>query len=123
MFVAGGMSGKAASSSRPYAWIIGVVLVLVALASLQFDRLSTSKISTVAAVEYSLSDAADDSDDDTFRIVGGKILASAPCDARASYAKSWLSLSRADMPASPDAPYARHARGPPSASDHANRRA
>jgi hypothetical protein len=113
MSLAGRMSGRASSSSRPYAWIVGVLLVLVALVGLQFDRLSTAKISTVAAIEYSILDAADDSDDDTFRIGGGKAVASAPCDALALYTKSWSSLPGSNKAARPDAPYSRHARGPP----------
>lgn len=113
MSLAGRMSGRAASGSGPYAWIVGVVLVLTAMVSLQFDRLSVSKISTVAAIEYSLSDTVDDSDDDTLRIATGKALAAAPSDTLSLYSKSWFNHFGSDKAAQPNAPYSRHARGPP----------
>jgi hypothetical protein len=89
------------------------LLVLVALVGLQFDRLSVSKISTVAAIEYSFSDAADDSDDDTFRIAGGKAIVSIADDISALHGQSLSSQSGLDKAAQPNTPDSRHPRGPP----------
>jgi hypothetical protein len=112
MSLAGRMSGRASSSSRPYAWIVGVLLVLVALVGLQFDRLSTAKISTVATVEYTLSDAIDDSDDDTPRIASGKAVVSFAGDIPL-HGQSLSSQSGLDKAAQPNTPDSRHPRGPP----------
>jgi hypothetical protein len=113
MSLAGRTSGRASSSSRPYAWIVGVLLVLVALVGLQFDRLSAAKISTVATVEYTLSDAIDDSDDDTPRIASGKAVVSFTGDIPALHGQSLSSQSGLDKAAQPNTPDSRHPRGPP----------
>ncbi|MDF2116752.1 hypothetical protein PY365_14295 [Roseiarcaceae bacterium H3SJ34-1] len=107
------MSGRAVPSSRPYAWIVGVVLVLVALVSLQFDRLSTTKISTLASVEYTFSDAIDDSDDDTPRIASGKAIISVVEGIPARHGQPRSSQSGLDKAARPNTPDSRHPRGPP----------
>jgi len=113
MFVACGMSGRAMPGSRPCAWIVGVVLVLVALVSLQFDRLSSAKFSTPATLEYTLSDAIDDGDDETPRIVSGKATLSFAVDIPGLHGQSRLSPAGLEKAAQPDTPYARHPRGPP----------
>jgi hypothetical protein len=89
------------------------VLVLVALVSLQFDRLSTAKISTLASVEYTLSDAIDDGDDETPRIASGKAIVTFARDVPALHRQSRSSQRGSDTAAQPDTPDSRHPRGPP----------
>ena len=114
MSVAGRMSGRTASSSGPCAWILGLALIFAALANLQVDRLAYAKISTVSAIEYALSDTADDIDDAASRLTDGKPIGFIPVGGFAPrLGGSHSLLSRSNKPSRRDVRFSRHARGPP----------